>query len=220
MPLSRFIQSVRFQPGWLGIFVSPVFFLRRELNSFIKQQAPQMQGKVADIGCGTKPYQHYFTAAASYTGFDLAADQQADVVFDGKLIPATNGSFDNAISSEVLEHVFWPKEWLQEINRILKMDGLLLLTCPFMFQEHEAPHDYGRYSSYGLRHLLQQQGFEVIVFQKATTGLRCILLQWNVLWWTTFKKHLPRPTAFILSWFFFFPANLLGLLLGWCWKNT
>ena len=179
-----------------------------------------MRGRVADIGCGSKPYQQYFSAADSYTGFDLPGNTQADIVFDGKRIPAEDAEFDSIISSEVLEHVFWPKQWLFEINRILKPDGLLLLTCPFIFQEHEIPYDYGRYSSYGLHHLLKENGFKIIEFRKAVPGLRCILLQWNVLWWITFKKYLPRPAAFALSWFFFFPANLLGLLTGWAWKNT
>lgn len=216
----RFTESIRFHPAAFGIFISPVYFLRRSLDAFIKKHAAQMDGKVADIGCGSKPYQQYFINADSYTGFDIASNEKTDIVFDGKNLPVESATYNHIISSEVLEHVFWPKLWLAEINRALKPGGLLLLTGPFMFHEHEAPYDYGRYSSYGLKYLLQEAGFETVEFKKAVPGLQCILLQWNVLWWTTFKKHLPRPIAFALSWPFFFPANIMGLLLGWCWKSS
>ncbi len=185
-----------------------------------------MTGNVADVGCGSKPYRQFFTGVEKYTGYDMANEghshdnENIDVLFDGKTIPATDGSYDGAISSEVLEHVFWPGEWLDEINRILKPGSSFLITCPFMFHEHEVPNDYGRYSSFGLKYLLEQHGFEITDQQKAAPGLRCVLLQWNVLWWKAFEKVLPKPIAFVLSWFFFFPANILGLLFGWLWNSS
>lgn len=185
-----------------------------------------MNGNMADIGCGSKPYRQFFSSVDNYTGFDMAneghshATEDIDIFFDGKTIPAADSSYDSAISSEVLEHVFWPDAWLAEINRILKPGGIFLLTCPFMFHEHEVPNDYGRYSSYGLKYSLRQHGFKILQEQKAAPGLQCVLLQWNVLWWKAFETHLPRPIAFVLAWFFFFPANIVGLLFGWLWKRT
>ena len=185
-----------------------------------------MKGNLADIGCGSKPYQKYFSAVKNYTGFDMAneghshTNESIDIFFDGKTIPAADASFDSAISSEVLEHVFWPAEWLTEINRVLKTEGSFLLTCPFMFHEHEVPNDYGRYSSYGLKYLLEQHGFEIVEQLKAAPGLQCVLLQWNILWWKFFERLLPKPLAFVLAWFFFFPSNIIGLLFGWLWKRT
>lgn len=185
-----------------------------------------MKGNLADIGCGSKPYRSFFSGVENYTGFDMAneghshANENIDVLFDGKNIPVPDAAYDSVISSEVLEHVFWPAEWLSEINRILKPGGQFLLTCPFMFYEHEVPNDYGRYSSYGLKHLLQQHGFQIIIQQKAAAGLQCVLLQWNILWWKTFESILPKPIAFALAWLLFFPANMVGLLFGWLWKSN
>ncbi|MEO6497896.1 MAG: methyltransferase domain-containing protein [Mucilaginibacter sp.] len=181
---------------------------------------------MADIGCGSKPYRSFFKNVENYSGYDMANEghshtgEHIDVLFDGKTIPAPASSYQSVISSEVLEHVFWPAQWLDEINRILQTGGSFLLTCPFMFHEHEVPNDYGRYSSYGLKYLLEQHGFEITVQRKAAAGLQCVVLQWNVLWWKAFDKILPRPIAFLLSWFFFFPANIVGLLFGWLWKDS
>ena len=185
-----------------------------------------MKGNIADVGCGSKPYLSFFTAVDNYTGYDMAneghshANETIDILFDGRTIPAASESYDSAISSEVLEHVFWPGGWLAEINRILKPGGVFLLTCPFMFHEHEIPNDYARYSSYGLKFLLLQNGFEIKQQKKAAPGLQCVLLQWNIMWWKGFQTVFPKPIAFALAWFFFFPANITGLMLGWMWGSN
>ena len=56
--------------------------------------------------------------------------------------------------NQVLEHVFNPDDFVREIARVLKPGGALLLTVPFVWNEHEQPYDYARYSSFGLRAFL------------------------------------------------------------------
>lgn len=50
----------------------------------------------------------------------------------------------------------------------------MLLTVPFAWDEHEAPFDFARYTSYGLRALLERNGFEVLELRKTTSGVRAI----------------------------------------------
>ncbi len=45
---------------------------------------------------------------------------------------------------------------------MLKPGGKLILTVPFLGRLHEEPFDYYRYTRYGLRHLLEKGGFEVV----------------------------------------------------------
>jgi SAM-dependent methyltransferase len=70
----------------------------------------------------------------------------------------------------VLEHVFNPDDFLNEVNRVLKPSGKLLLTVPFVWDEHEQPYDYARYSSFGLRSLLEKHGFSIVKHEKVGGG--------------------------------------------------
>ena len=152
---------------WHSIFYQPAYFIRKGLYESVKSLAPLLKGQVLDFGCGAKPYKELFTNATSYIGLDIEvsghdhANEQVDVYYDGKVIPFDNGSFDNVFATEVFEHIFNIDEVLPEIKRVLKTGGQLLITCPFVCPEHEKPYDYARYTSFGIRHLLEKHGFRI-----------------------------------------------------------
>ena len=45
---------------------------------------------------------------------------------------------------------------------MLKLHGCLILATPFMWPEHEEPHDFFRYTRYGLKYLAEKCEFTVI----------------------------------------------------------
>ncbi|NDJ76694.1 MAG: methyltransferase domain-containing protein, partial [Chloroflexi bacterium] len=55
----------------------------------------------------------------------------------------------------VLEHVDDFQAGMREITRVLKPGGILLLGLPFRQALHLEPHDYWRFTEYGLRYLLE-----------------------------------------------------------------
>jgi SAM-dependent methyltransferase len=71
-------------------------------------------------------------------------------------------SYDSALSLEVLEHVQDPWQAAGEIHRILRPGGILIVSVPHLSRLHEEPHDYFRFTVYGLQHLLETTGFEVV----------------------------------------------------------
>ena len=155
-----------FDPGLGGGFLNPFYFARKGLNRHMRLLAPRLRGKVLDVGCGTKPYKHFLTCE-NYTGLEMDTPANrntghADVFYDGGRFPFNERVFSSILCNEVLEHVFNPKDFIKEMNRVLKKKGLLLLTAPFVWDEHEQPNDYARYSSFGLAHLLSQNGFHII----------------------------------------------------------
>jgi SAM-dependent methyltransferase len=168
-----------FEPNLLGVFVNPFYIARKNLLVGIKAYGKMITGKTLDIGCGSKPYEKHFSST-KYLGLEIETqtnltEKKADFYYDGKTFPFENQSFDSAISNQVLEHVFTPNDFLSEVHRILKSDGLLLITVPFVWDEHEQPYDYARYSSFGLKYLLESNGFEIIKQNKLGHPIEVIL---------------------------------------------
>lgn len=162
-----------FLPNFRYVFSNPFYITRRHLYRNIERLSRRFgHGMLLDIGCGTKPYQPLFPKTV-YKGLDYRKDgtnqnQEADYLYDGGKFPLRGQTFDYALATEVLEHVFDPDLFIHEIARVLKPGGLLLLTVPFVWDEHEQPYDYARYTSFGIRALLEKHGFQVV--EQVKTG--------------------------------------------------
>ncbi len=119
--------------------------------------------RVLDAGSGEGRYAPLFRRQR-YTGVDLAVGDPAwdysrvDARADLAALPFPSGLFAAAIHVVTLEHVRRPEAVLREIARTLAPGGVLLVVAPHEWEVHQAPHDYFRYTRYGLAFLLQQAG--------------------------------------------------------------
>jgi SAM-dependent methyltransferase len=214
--LIRFLKNQSFQPGVLSVFLNPFFFIRRGLYLNIRSLAPQLKGRLLDFGCGRKPFENLFTVE-KYIGVDIEqsghdhSNSKVDVFYDGKTIPFPNENFDSLFCTEVIEHLFEPDALLQEMNRVLKPGARALFTVPFCWNEHEVPYDYGRYSSFGITHLLNRNGFKVVTLKKSGNFAR-VVLQLTTLYIFEVFRPLKR-FGYLLSLLFITPLNLIGSLL-------
>ncbi len=206
-----------YDPGLLGLLTNPFYLARRGLREAIASLSPRVQGRTLDIGCGRKPYRDLFRSS-EYVGLEIdtpenRARKNADCYYDGTVFPFPNGSFDSIVCSEVLEHVFEPAVFLAEMCRILRDGGLVLLTVPFVWDEHEQPADYARYSSFGLRHLLEKHGFVLLEQRKTLPNLAALCQLINAY---TYKVTAGRNPYLNLLWtvLLMSPVNLLGRILG------
>lgn len=127
---------------------------------------------VVDIGGGAGRFQGYLGGAADYTVVDIVEPDHRGLPADMTYLtasvgdlPIVDGAFDAALLIEVLEHLPDPGRALAEIARVLVPGGLLLLTTRQAWRTHGAPHDYFRYTRYGLQVLLDRAGFEPERFQ-------------------------------------------------------
>lgn len=138
-------------------------WFREEVRSVLKP------GDVLlDAGAGECKWAEHFPEA-KYIGLDYKV---GDATWDfGKVqieadlnehIPLEENSVDTIISIQVLEHLSNPQQAMREMARVLKPGGQLFLTTPFYQAEHQVPYDFYRYTRYGLRHLAEQAGLEVL----------------------------------------------------------
>jgi len=177
------LRKELFRPTALGLFVNPFYLSRKALWREIKSMSSHISGRVLDVGCGEKPYESLFQCRQNL-GIEIATPlnrkkSKADLYYDGSRFPVEDASFDWVVCSQVFEHVFSPKEFLSEIARVLKADGGLLMTVPFIWDEHEQPFDFARYSSFGLRSLLESHGFVILEHRKTLTDIRVLFQMLN-----------------------------------------
>ncbi len=211
------LNKQEFNPEFLGVFVNPFYFARKGLYRHISELANQIKGgKLLDVGCGSKPYKPFFNVeqydGLEYDTQEYGASKNAEYFYDGHRFPFEDESYDNAISNEVLEHVFNPDEFLSEINRVLKMGGKLLLTVPFVWDEHEPPYDFARYTSFGLKYLLEKYGFEIIEYRKSVNDLGVIFQLINdYIYKKCIKRNKLKNRIFVNMLCSIF--NILGVLL-------
>lgn len=142
----------------------PYYFIRSRLLRSVKEHAGNLNGRLLDFGCGSKPYKKFFIVN-EYIGVDFVNEghphdnEQIDVYYDGKTIPFPDNSFDSILCSEVFEHIFNLPQILVELNRVLKHGGRILITCPFVWKEHELPHDYARYTLFCVKRFIEKKRF-------------------------------------------------------------
>lgn len=209
-----------FNPGILH----PFYFIRKGLYKAIFNHAPQLTGIMMDFGSGSKPYKPLFNVI-KYVGVDydgeghLHDNEEIDVFYDGKYIPFNNDYFDSVFSSEVFEHIFNLEEILPEIVRVMKPGAKILITCPFVWNEHEIPVDYARYTQFALRNLFEKNGLRILVMDKSGNFITTLVQMWIVY----LTQHImPKfgiflrfyPSRFVLKIIFVAMPNLAGVLLN------
>lgn len=207
-----------FTPTFLGIFINPFYFIRRGLYKGVLLHKGYLKGKLLDFGCGSKPYKKLFDVQ-EYIGLDieksghLIKHDEVDVYYDGKTIPFIDNHFDSIFSSEAFEHIFNLEEILTELHRVIKPGGYMLITLPFVWDEHEIPYDFARYTSFGIQHLLKNKGFEIIAIEKTTNYVETVFQMWNAY----VSQHIFPSRLFfsvLMTPLFIAPITIAGIFLS------
>lgn len=135
---------------------------RKNLYSWLEKRIGQTglshEKKVLNVGAsGAIPELLEKICPFDFVSLDINPDKKPDIVCDVCDMKGMieDNSYDVVVIMEVLEHIPEPYAALAEIKRILKPGGTILGSTPFLFPIHDAPHDYYRYTIYGLIHLLR-----------------------------------------------------------------
>ncbi|MCC6186276.1 MAG: class I SAM-dependent methyltransferase [Chitinophagaceae bacterium] len=161
------------------------------------------KGKLLDVGCGIMPYRDIIKAQAKvteYIGMDLQNSEvyghaKPDLFWDGFNIPMENETVDSIMLTEVLEHCPEPQKVLRDINRVLKTDGTVVFSVPFLWYLHESPWDFYRYTPFAIKKMFEDNGF---IFEKLETyGSNDLAFLHSYLIWLK-KSALPKFMRFAI----------------------
>jgi SAM-dependent methyltransferase len=145
-----------------------------EIQRFVRSVASDIPAgmRVLDAGAGESRFKPLF-AHTKYVGIDFAQGDPSwdysklDVVGRLEELPFPNSSFDHVLSIVVLEHTPEPGRVIEEFQRVLKPGGMVHIIVPHMWEEHQRPYDFFRFTSSGIRYLLEITGIRIRKIQPA-----------------------------------------------------
>ncbi len=184
----------------------------------IKKELPKYTGNVLDVGCGQSPYRFLLKPEVNYFGIDIADADKFDyrnpaiTPFNGEDIPFENEKFDAFICTEVLEHVENYQRLVDEIRRVLKINGKGIVTIPWSARYHYIPWDYFRYTPSSLKNIFS--GFSSVEIRPRGTDISVIGSKIIVLF---FRNLLPREKwkwLLVPFWILISPILLLSILVA------
>ncbi|MDO8743464.1 MAG: class I SAM-dependent methyltransferase [Candidatus Azambacteria bacterium] len=136
------------------------------LKKQIKANAHYIKGVVLDAGSGDGERYKKLFKFDKYVTLDINSAYEADIIGSVENIPAKSESFDSVVSTQVLEHVKNPQKAVHEFYRVLKTGGYCLATIPQLNELHSEPHDYFRFTRYGLEEIFSNAGFKITLIDQ------------------------------------------------------
>ena len=145
--------------------------LRLALDSVVTSE----QIRMLDYGCGGSPYRSLFPNTHYHRAdFTEVANLDFKIGEDSLLRDVPDSEYDKVLSTQVLEHVKNPQDYLREAARILRPNGELIISTHGCFRDHGCPYDYYRWTADGLGLELNRAGFKVEKICKMTTNARAV----------------------------------------------
>ena len=125
---------------------------------------------ILDIGSGDSNYEEFINNnklyRLDYYKTNKIYNNTPDIYADACNLPFKNSSVDIVFLFEVIEHIYNHLEAISEAHRVIKKDGLLYISVPFIYPEHDAPNDFRRFTRFGLLNLLDDYGFKIMAVKQ------------------------------------------------------
>ncbi|KWV90511.1 class I SAM-dependent methyltransferase [Erythrobacter sp. YT30] len=214
-------KPTKYEPTGLGWRVSgdvkqlspaSVISASLALRSTLSALENHAAGDLADFGCGNAPfYGAYKEHSRSVFWVDWPSSphqtKHLDLVADlNEPVAIDDASFDTVFASSVLEHIWKHDVFLDEIDRVLRPEGKLILIVPFMYWLHEEPHDFFRWTRHALERACNERGLEVVELAPYGGGPD-LMIDLTVRTFASinlsFAKFVARPLARLVTsaWF-------------------
>lgn len=173
------VSRKKYEANWpQEEFIVPI--LRESIEKIIAEYCRNGM-KVLDIGCGAQPFRPDFEKLnCEYFGLDIIDQTVSGLDFLASIEDPlseeilTSGEYDFILCTEVLEHVADWNNAFFNLNKLIKKQGIILITAPYFYQLHEEPFDYWRPSKYSIEYYSSRHQMELLHFYSAGSA-------WDVL---------------------------------------
>jgi SAM-dependent methyltransferase len=174
---------VKLYRGYRTVVRSDRFLTRRFIAGAASTSNSAKVEICVDVGAGNAPYRQTVSAhfaVTSYFALDFRASDAIDVVADATVLPVRNQSVDLVVCFESLQHIPRYHVMLDEVVRVLRPDGHIILSIPFMYCECDVV-DFWRWTTVGIVQELEERGFSVLRIARRGGALFAII---NMIIWT------------------------------------
>jgi SAM-dependent methyltransferase len=138
---------------------------RYELLRQIRRYAPLIKGRTLDVGSGPHGRYKGLFEVSEYVKMDIAGVPKVDLVGTADAIPSPDASFDSILCTQVIGDVYDVRKAFTEFFRVLRPNGVALVTEALFDSLHDEPHDYWRFTEFSLRRMAEEAGFTVEVLE-------------------------------------------------------
>ncbi len=195
---------------------SPFYLLKRLQRVCIRKHGKLLKGRLLDLGCGDSPYRKYM-GCDQYVGFERDARDNVQVTGEGEMLPFRNEVFDSLASTEVLEHIYRFQQCVSEMYRVLKKDGIAYISVPMLWPMHYEPYDFFRFTLFGIKKVLEQEGFKVLSYERLGGTFIVIGTQLSLFIWGVCSQgfsFLGSKNAERIASLFVLPVNILFRMMS------
>lgn len=119
--------------------------------------------------------------------------------------------FDNIIIMNVLEHIFDVSNALDQLKKLLKKNGRIIISTPFLYRYHNAPSDYQRYTINFYEKMAKKKNLKIIY--KKNLGHGPFVTSFSMIY------HFINLIPFLHT-FIFFVCKIIDMLLDQLFKNN
>ena len=115
----------------------------------------------------------------AYVGADMQCGPGVDLALDLHHVALPAETAQTVLLLDTLEHVEFPWKAAEELHRILKPNGVLIVSSVMNFHIHCYPHDYWRFTPEAFKSLLRHFDFSVVdsagdpIFPHTVVGVAC-----------------------------------------------
>ena len=168
-----------------------------EIVSVLEKSGWATPIRVLDAGAGCAPYRSLFASERfQYFGADSETISGISVVADGQRLPFPDASFDLVLSNQVLEHVADPRKVADELKRLVSVRGYLLLSCPFVWEIHNYPGDFWRFTAQALELLFAEM--DLVYLEPSSNSAECLAQTFNLFLNRNLKSKKLKTSLFRL----------------------